>query len=656
MSGLNDEEIEAFFSEDGLAAQKLENYHLRPQQLEMANAVGSAISEGQHLIVEAGTGVGKSLGYLVPAVLRAIPAGRRVLISTQTLSLQDQLIQKDIPWLESVLPGRFVAAVAKGRSNYIAPRRLAMAIKGAMDTGVEPEVKEQLRRIQHTLRTKGAEGTKQEIFPAPTYDVWEQVQSEHGNCLGLACGHFNEDCPYHVARRGLQDADLIVVNHSLYLADLALRAKGAKILPDHDVVIFDEAHSLEGMALDHFGHRVTRRMVRLLLMRLHRRHKGLGFLQYVQRAEAARSLCGEAEEACDEFFFSVSQFCGRHRFMREITDENQIRDVLSPVLNELAGELGDLKLDCGSQEQESEFQSYITRIDSILKSLQVILRPHGMEGKAVHWAESNEQGTTASIQSKPLKVSDTLEKLLFEQVGTVILTSATLATGRQNGLDFVAQALGATRAARLQLGSPFDYEKNVRLRIPTWLNEPSKDEDYEERCANAILGYVEHSQGGAFILFTSYDFMNKIRNRIIGRLEELGFPVFVQGEEMPRSMMVKEFQKSDNSVLFGTDSFWQGVDVKGDPLRLVIIARLPFSVPTAPLQKARAQLIESQGGNAFRDLALPEAIIRFKQGFGRLIRTETDTGTVVVLDTRIKNKYYGRAFLGAIPRVRVIDD
>lgn len=649
-------ELDWFFSDNGPAAQELEGYRLRPQQLEMAHAVSSAMSNRRHLVVEAGTGVGKSLGYLVPAVLEAIANGRRVLVSTQTLSLQDQLIQKDIPWLEKVLPGRFVAEVAKGRSNYVAPRRLEMASAGAEDSGADLEIADQLRRIKYALRKPKAEGTRQEIFPVPTYDVWEQVQSEHGNCLGKACSHFDDDCPYHVARRRLQDADLIVVNHSLYLSDLALRAKGAKILPDHDVVIFDEAHNLESVALDHFGSRLTRRMVRLLLMRLHRRHKGMGFLQYVSNSEPARRLCSDVEDAADVFFDSVSRFCGGQQGSREIADENQIQDCLSPVLRDLAAELSDLKLDCGSAEQESEFQSYITRLDGMVDALEVILRPNGREGVSVHWAESMNRGKSVSIQSKPLKVNETLKSLLFERVSTVILTSATLATGRQNGLDFVAKSLGAVDSERLQLGSPFDYQANVRLRVPTWLNEPSKDEDYEERCANAVLNYVERSQGGAFILFTSYDFMNKIRDRIFSRLNDLGYPVFVQGEEMPRAMMVKAFQESSHSVLFGTDSFWQGVDVKGDKLRLVIIARLPFSVPSAPLQRARAKLVEAEGGNSFRDLSLPEAIIRFKQGFGRLVRTETDKGTVVVLDTRIKTKFYGRAFLDAIPRVPIIED
>ncbi len=649
-------ELERFFSKNGALARHLPDYRPRPQQLDMARAVGRAMGEGRHLIVEAGTGVGKSLGYLVPAVLEAIAAGRRVLVSTQTLSLQDQLINKDIPWLTEVLPGRFQAEVARGRSNYVAPRRLAMAVQGAQESGAEPGTLEALRRLDLSWRRQGAEGTRQEIYPAPPWDVWEQVQSEHGNCLGKACPHFDDDCPYHRARRRLQNADLIVVNHSLYLSDLVLRSKGARILPEHDVVVFDEAHSLESVALDHFGARLTRRMVRLLLMRLHRRHKGLGFLQYIKNAANARTLCGEVEMAADLFFDEVSRFCSGQRGIREIRSENDIPDRLTPLLKDLAAEMADLKLDCHSQEQEAEFQSYINRIDAMVADLGTILRPQGAQEEAVHWAETTQQGRNVSLQRKPLRVSHLLRELLFKPMGTVVLTSATLATGRRGGLEYAARSLGAEDADRLQLGSPFDYRNNVRLRIPTWLNEPSNSEDYEERCANAILGYVEHSQGGAFLLFTSYDFMNRIRQRIAPRLEDLGFPIFVQGEEMPRAMMVKAFQEQENSVLFGTDSFWQGVDVKGQALRLVILTRLPFAVPTAPLQMARAKLVEAEGGHAFRDLALPEAIIRFKQGFGRLIRTENDRGTVVVLDTRINSRFYGRAFLEAIPEVKVIKD
>ncbi len=646
-------EVSGFFAPGGPAARRLPDYSPRAEQVAMAEAVAEAMARRGHLIVEAGTGVGKSLGYLVPAILEAIASGRRVVVSTQTLSLQDQLIGKDIPFLEKALPGAFRAEVAKGRTNYIAPRRLELALEG-LDSA-DDESRHELREIRRGFEQKGWT-TRQDFHPQPRYDVWEQVESEHGNCLGKACPHHDDDCPYHQARRRLADADLIVVNHSLYLSDLALRMQGARILPDHDVVIFDEAHGLETTALEHFGARLTHRMVRLLLMRLHRRYKGLGFLQLVPGSERARMLCEELEAVAETFFRRVSDFCGGTSREREITASDDIQDDLSPALGELAGALADLRFRCDSEAREIEFQAYIGRIDQMREALGRILRPGGAGELAVHWAETGLKPSAVSIQSKPLEAAATLKTWLFDRIGTVVLTSATLSTGRRDGLGFIARTLGAEEADQLQLGSPFDYEKNVRLRIPTWLDDPRPGPDYEESVANALMHYIRLSQGGAFVLFTSYDFMRRIRDRVEEELRDLEFPLLVQGEDMSRAMMIRAFQESPNSVLFGNDSFWQGVDVKGEALRLVVLVKLPFAVPTAPLQRARSRLIEERGGHSFRDLSLPEAIIRFKQGFGRLIRTETDRGTVVVLDTRILNKPYGRAFIEALPPLQVLRD
>ncbi|MCB9833705.1 MAG: helicase [Planctomycetes bacterium] len=648
-------EVADFFAAEGPAARRLPGFRTRPEQLEMARAVAAAMAERRHLLVEAGTGVGKSLGYLVPAVLEAVASGRRVLVSTQTLSLQDQLIGKDIPFLEKVLPGRFRAELAKGRSNYLAPRRLELALGGVDEVAADAETRQGLLEIRRGFdRQHWTE--RQHFHPQPRFDVWEQVQSEHGNCLGKSCPHHDDDCPYHVARRRLADADLIVVNHSLYLSDLALRMQGARILPDHDVVVFDEAHGLETTALEHFGARLTLRMLRLLLMRLHRRYKGLGFLQLVPGSERARMLCEEVEAVAEDFFGRVRDFCGGGAREREIVAPDDLQDDLSTALGELAGALADLRFRCDSEAREIEFQSYIARIDQMRDGLRRILSP-GQGGRpAVHWAETGIKPSASSIQCKPLEAAEILRTWLFDRVGSVILTSATLATGRQGGLTFAARSLGAEAADQLQLGSPFDYEHNVRLRVPTWLDEPRSGPDYEESLANALMHYLRKSQGGAFVLFTSYDFMRRIRDRVADELRELGFPLLVQGEEMPRAMMIEAFRESQNSVLFGNDSFWQGVDVQGETLRLVVLVRLPFAVPTAPLQRARAKLVEERGGHSFRDLSLPEAIIKFKQGFGRLIRTETDRGTVVVLDTRILSKPYGKAFIEALPPVQVIRD
>lgn len=618
----------------------------------MARSVAAAVVRRRHLVVEAGTGVGKSLGYLVPALLTALDRGRRVVVSTHTISLQEQLIGQDIPLLEATLSRPFTAALAKGRANYLAPRRLAVALETAGGQGSD-DVRSDIERIRGAW-TRGWDGGRQGLSPEPDPLAWEAVQSEHGNCLGKHCEHSETNCPYWESRRRLDRAELLVVNHSLYFSDLALRSRGVELLPSHDVVVFDEAHTLENVALEHFGHRLTRRMVRVLLFRMHRPRSGRGLLALVPEATSARRAVEHALDANDQLFEGVERFCGGRGRTRELSPGDRIEDPLTPALEALAGELADVQRVLGQPEKRIEVQALAGRVADVVRTLDEVTAPLG--GGRVHWAESGARPGQASLHAKPLDVSAPLREQLFGAVGTVIATSATLSTGRDGGLDHVCRALGCETADKLVLGSPFDYRANVRLRVPTWLNDPSPGPDYEEAAALAILHYVERFLGGAFVLFTSYDFMAKVRRHVADRLEALGYPLLVQGEGIPRARMIELFKESGSAVLFGTDSFWQGVDVRGEALRLVIITRLPFPVPTQPLNRARSAAIEREGGSAFRRLSLPEAVIRFKQGFGRLIRTETDHGAVVVLDTRLLTKPYGRAFLSAIPDVEVVRD
>lgn len=648
-----DVQVDAYFAPGGPLAERLAGFRPRPQQLEMAHAVARAVGERRHLVVEAGTGVGKSLGYLVPALLAARGSGRRVVVSTHTISLQEQLVGHDIPLLESTLPISFTAALAKGRSNYLAPRRLAVALETAEAVLGDDRLRVELQRIDAAWRGRHA-GTRQDLLPEPDPLAWESVQSEHGNCLGKHCRHFDDDCPFWVARRRLEDADLVVVNHSLYFSDLVLRARGVQLLPDHDVVVFDEAHTLEGVALEHFGARITRRMVRVLLFRMHRPRSRRGLLATLPGAEAARHAVDEALAANDELFDAVAAFCGGRAHTREIGADDRLADPLTPALEHLAGALADSRKRVEAPEKRIEIQAVMTRLADLVLTLEDVLAP--LEGDRVHWAETGAREGQVSLHAKPLSVSEPLREHLFETTGTVVLTSATLSTGRGGGLDFVSRALGCEDADKLVLGSPFDFRASARLRVPTWLDEPRPTEEYEEAAALAILHYVERFLGGAFVLFTSYDFMGRMRRRVEDRLDALGYPLWVQGEGVPRARMLEGFRESDHSVLFGTDSFWQGVDVRGEALRLVIITRLPFPVPTQPLHRARSAAIEARGGSAFRELSLPEAIIKFKQGFGRLVRTESDHGAVVVLDTRILTKPYGRSFLAAIPDVPLVED
>ncbi|MCA9323248.1 MAG: helicase, partial [Planctomycetes bacterium] len=578
----------AFFGPQGPLARTLDGFKERVQQTEMAVAVETAVRERHHLIVEAGTGVGKSLGYLVPALLSASPERRRIVISTHTISLQEQLIGKDLPSLKSLMPQPFHAVVAKGRNNYLAPRRLDLALSEAESSLQGEKDGTELRRIQEAWRAS-AEGTRQEIDPQPDPLVWESVQSEHGNCLGRSCLNFEDRCSYQVARRNLGDADLIVVNHSLYMADLVLRASGARILPDHDVVVFDEAHTLENVALDHFGARLSRRMLRLLMFRIGAQGPQPSYLANFPGSERARRLVSECLAAGDGLFERIVEYVGGPSRQREVDQVGRIHDELSPRLHDLASALVDLKPKAGSREREVELVSYIQRVDQMRATLFRLLEPQ--PGASVHWAEVGAQPLQVSLHMKPLEVDTTLKELLFDRVGTVVLTSATLSIGRKDGLAFIAGSVGATAARQLVLGSPFDFKRHVRLRVPTWLDEPQPTPEYDEKVGRAVVDYVERAQGGAFVLFTSYQQMRRVRDFVADRFDALGFPLLVQGGGMDRRVMVERFRESQNSVLFGTDSFWQGVDVQGKTLRLVIITRLPFPVPGDPLNRARSALV-----------------------------------------------------------------
>ena len=645
-------EVDRFFADQGPLAQRLPGYRRRDAQVEMARAVEDRVLDGGTLIVEAGTGVGKSFGYLVPALLNAVPAGKRVLLSTHTIALQEQLIGKDLPALQGLVPP-FRAVLAKGRGNYLAPRRLEQALSQAASDipGVGPGA--ELERIA-SWAEHADEGSLQEIDPRVEPEVWEMVQSEHGNCLGRACSHYESDCFYHRARRRLEDAQVLVVNHSLMLADLALRQSGGRLLPDYDVVVVDEAHTLASVAIDNFGRASA--ATGWSCSSSASTIPGVDAATFVimQKGRAPGPWVQRALEASGAFFDALYDFCGGLAATRELDSPYPINDPLSPLLDDLAGELESLAALAKRREEDVELRSYATRVDRLAVELGNVLSRANPD--AVHWAETGARVNRVELHARPLDVSAALQELLFECRHAVILTSATLQTGGRDGLDWVGSALGCKDAEQLVVGSPFDYEHRVTLRVPVELSEPRPGREYEEQAAAAALRYLRESDGGAFVLFTSYDFMRRLHRRLLPDLSRDGHPVLLQGEGRSRSRMLEDFKASGRAVLFGTDSFWQGVDVRGEALRCVIITRLPFPVPSQPLFRARCEKLKEEGGHPFRELALPEAIIKFKQGFGRLIRTEEDEGMVCVLDTRILKKSYGRRFLDALPPVPLRTD
>ncbi len=640
--------IQKVFGEGGLVARFHENYEYREGQIKMAGEIEKAFAEKRHLIVEAGTGTGKTLAYLVPAIAASLAQKKRVVISTGTKNLQEQLMEKDIPFLQKILPRKFTAEYMKGRSNYACLYRVKKAEHQPILEGLNEL--DHFREIGHWVNETKT-GDRRELTDLPeNLPLWNRINARSDICIGQKCPDF-EPCFITQMRTRADNADIIVVNHHLFFADLNVRGNQfGKVIPDYGAVIFDEAHLIEDIAADYFGFQVSNFQIDELV----RDTDNLPIKDAVVNMELmklAAKIAGLAEQFWHRFRAAKTE--GRfpllpdtfsHRTTKGENKPTPLGDAYFALDNALAGL--ETKISKFAAEMP-EAESMLRRTRQTRFDLDFVVTQ--AERNYVYWLERRGKGIF--LRASPVDVSELLREKLFDKVESCILTSATLSSS--GSFNFVRERLGldTKKTSGFTAESSFDFEEQAILYLPKAMPDPRAPE-FTHLAASEIVRIVQVTNGHAFVLCTSNQSMSALYELVSARVN---FPCFVQGS-MAKAALLDKFRSTPNAVLFATASFWQGVDVQGEQLSCVIIDKLPFAVPTDPIVAARSRFIEENGGRSFTDYSVPQAVITLKQGIGRLIRSRTDRGVIAILDPRLRTKPYGRNFLQSLPRMRITSD